>query len=78
MTQEALEIVAKKPIAKGEQVFAPYGREPIPNSKLLLDYGFAFEGNAGDEVVIQVPDIGHETQDWEDKSNLLKDIGLNK
>lgn len=78
MTDDALEIVAKRPIAKGEQVFAPYGRESIPNSKLLLDYGFAFEGNAGDEVVLQVPEIGQENQDWEDKLSLLKELGLNK
>lgn len=76
MTEDALEIVAKRRVAKGEQIFAPYGRELVSNSNLLLTYGFAFQGNTADEVVLLFPPV--EESDSEDKISLLQQLGLHK
>ena len=52
---EAVEVVATRAYAEGEEVFISYGKKP--NSRLLIGYGFVLPDNPHDrvEVAIRIP-----------------------
>lgn len=59
--------------AKGSEVFNSYGRRS--NENLLLDYGFAMEGNEWDEVEIQFC-ANYDEEYFSTRSRILHLLGL--
>jgi len=67
---------AKRVIKAGEQILVPYGtNKRFSNGQLLLDYGFTFENNPNDMVIIQFS-IPQDDPYYNLKSKLLLDAGI--
>jgi hypothetical protein len=73
-----LTLIAKAPIKKGQQVFAPYASAPISNSQLLLDYGFLLENNPNQWYLIPRIPMNQDDENYNKRMALLDGLKVGK
>eukprot|EP01116_Phalansterium_solitarium_P019587 TRINITY_DN552_c0_g1_i4.p1 TRINITY_DN552_c0_g1~~TRINITY_DN552_c0_g1_i4.p1 ORF type:complete len:267 (+),score=94.82 TRINITY_DN552_c0_g1_i4:338-1138(+) len=76
MTPSALELIATAPIAAGEQIFVPYGRDAMSNGQLLMEYGFVLPDAPVKSMMLPAPPSAQPDALAAAKRQLLSALGL--